>query len=237
MRPGLNRETFHAAVTLLCFNPNLKDANHPNGMGESIKIGALSETFVKGPAKTKEKVLVVGEVVDVEGKPYEGVNVSAAGATTMTDASGRFRLEVTPGSVRVTAQSGPYLKTVVSVDATNSVNSTKLELLPYMHASGGRYAVNVELDGLPLDRSVGVEVTPNQVDKSGDCVSEVGNNLSLSYGGGVPWTGARRSSQRVRATEPGTYANGAPRMCVGSYFVELSDRQGVLARTTATVRP
>lgn len=61
-----------------------------------------------------------GQIVDVTGKPLEGVSVTAFGqpCSTRTDAEGKFSLECTPGSYRVVIGTTGYVPVEEDMEAT-----------------------------------------------------------------------------------------------------------------------
>ena len=109
MKPGLTQETFHETVSVTCFNPDLKDPNHPNGMMATTTIGGATFTLFKGPEPSSLVVAVTTSAL--KGKVAVGATANVtAKVTDQGEAVGSVSLRLAlKGSALTVASSPPGL--------------------------------------------------------------------------------------------------------------------------------
>src|SRR5262245_24218071 len=79
-----------------------------------------------------QSIAVTGRVVDaVSGRAVAGVQVTAGARTSVTDAEGRFRLDVSPGHVAIDVEARDYLPRTIAVDAgSENLAPIEIQLVP-----------------------------------------------------------------------------------------------------------
>src|SRR5262245_28232633 len=79
-----------------------------------------------------QSIAVTGRVVDaVSGRAVAGVQVTAGARTSVTDAEGRFRLDVSPGHVAIDVEARDYLPRTIAVDAgSENLAPIEIQLIP-----------------------------------------------------------------------------------------------------------
>jgi hypothetical protein len=113
-------------------------------------------------AAAGQSIAVTGHVVDgVSGRPVAGALVTIDSRTIVTDAEGRFELDVPAGRWQVDVRAPDYLSRTIAVDAgLQSAAPIVIQLVP---RRGFQTQVNVTALEPPPDRPASLPLRPKQV--------------------------------------------------------------------------
>src|SRR5262245_54923720 len=78
-----------------------------------------------------QSIAVTGRVIDaVSGRAVAGAQVTIGSRTVVTDAEGRFQLDVSAGRWEIDVQARDYLPRTIAVDGSQSVAPLEIQLVP-----------------------------------------------------------------------------------------------------------
>src|SRR5438093_6718795 len=109
-----------------------------------------------------QSIAVTGRVVDaVSGRAVAGVQVRIGSRTIVTDAEGRFQVDVSAGRWEIDVKARDYLPRTIAVDAgSQSVASIEIQLVP---RQGFEAHLEVTAPEPPPERPASLPLRPTQV--------------------------------------------------------------------------
>ena len=164
---------------------------------------------------------LTGKVVDADGKGYGGATVRAAGDVAVTFSTGRFKLQVPKGRVRVNAvgEIGLAKSPAYEVNATEKRNEMPrpVEIEPELVMAGvDTSAISVSMDGLPRGRH-GLEFSIETSSAQADCLAPSRDVRSFRAGEGQ---GSAQRAAFVTVT-PSSFGSQSAAFCSGIGSVKL----------------